>query len=410
MKTDLYRVLNRALTNEFKTAYRGSTVQSFVIWCFLKYCLDNKLCKDTKEGLDNLANILTDFYSKTVDANRVEKLFADVDEMYGQDRAISRMSSFFREETKFHEDIINVIAQLNFKTNLEETLDLIKASIHNLQNNLGGRYAFGGTNLGISKTASLLLNVEKKDTFADFCCGTGLSTLEIVKDLNTRIELSDINPDARATSLMVLIMFGYKNIKVSDFDPSSKEKATKLFADLPILPDMVNEKMSASTKYHADFLIKAKNMIDAEGKAVLVVPGKYLFSAVDAVRYSRDVLVIEECLDAVIALPYTFEGTAALANLVVLRKGVKNPIFVDASKFESNSDGIEQIVDIYNSRKEINGVSKVLSKDEILAQGTSFSPARYTIKETTINVEKELEETEEKLNAALAHLNELMNK
>lgn len=205
-------------------------------------------------------------------------------------------------------------------------------------------------------------------------------------------------------------MFGYKNIKVSDFDPSSKEKATKLFADLPILPDMVNEKMSASTKYHADFLIKAKNMIDAEGKAVLVVPGKYLFSAVDAVRYSRDVLVIEECLDAVIALPYTFEGTAALANLVVLRKGVKNPIFVDASKFESNSDGIEQIVDIYNSRKEINGVSKVLSKDEILAQGTSFSPARYTIKETTINVEKELEETEEKLNAALAHLNELMNK
>ena len=410
MKADLYRVLNRTLTNEFKTAYRSSTVQSFVIWCFLKYCLDNKLCLDTKEGLDNLANILTDFYSRTVDANRVERLFADVDEIYGQDRLITRMSSFFREETKFHEDIINVIAQLNFKTNLEETLDLVKSSIYNLQNNLGGRYTFGGTSLGISKTASLLLNVEEKDTFADFCCGTGLSTLEIVKDLNTRVELSDINPDARATSLMVLIMFGYKNIKVGEFKPDSKEKATKLFADLPILPEMVNEKMSASTKYHADFLIKAKNMIEAEGKAVLVVPGKYLFSAVDAVRYSRDVLVIEECLDAVIALPYTFEGTAALANLVVLKKGVKNPIFVDASKFESNSNGIDQIVDIYNSRKEVNGISKVLSKDEILAQGTSFSPARYTIKETTVNVDKELEETEEKLNAALAHLNELMNK
>ena len=410
MKTDLYRVLNRFLTSEFKTAYRGSTVQSFVIWCFLKYCLDNKICKDTKEGLDNLANILTDFYSKTIDANRVEELFADVDEIYGQDRFISRMSSFFREETKFHEDIINVIAQLNFKTNLEETLDLVNASIYNLQNNLGGRYTFGGTSLGISKIASLLLDVKEKDLFADFCCGTGLSTLEIVKDLNTRVELSDISPDARATSLMVLIMFGYKNIKVSEFEPDSKGKATKLFADLPILPDMVNEKMSASTKYHADFLIKAKNMIEAEGRAVLVVPGKYLFSAVDAVRHSRDVLVIEEYLDAVIALPYTFEGTAALANLVVLKKGVKNPIFVDASKFESNSNGIEQIVNIYNSRKEINGVSKILSKDEILTQGTSFSPARYTIKETTINVEKELEETKEKLNVALAHLNELMNK
>lgn len=410
MKADLSRVLNRALINEFKTAYRGSMVQSFVIWCFLKYCLDTKLCKDTKEGLDNITNVLTDFYSKTIDANHIEKLFTDIDEMYGQDRLLSRMSSFFREETKFHEDIIDVISQLNFKANLEETLDLIKASIYNLQNNLGGRYTFGGTSIGISRTASLLLKVEKKDSFADFCCGTGLSTLEIVKDLNTRVELSDISPDARATSLMVLIMFGYKNIRISDFEPGNKEKASKVFADLPILPDMVNEKMSASTKYHADFLIKAKNMIETEGKAVLVVPGKYLFSAVDAVRYSRDVLVIEEYLDAVISLPYTFEGTAALANLIVLKKGTKNPIFIDASKFESNSNGIEQIVDIYNNRTEVNGVSKVLSKDEILAQGTSFSPARYTIKETTVNVDKELEETEEKLNVALAHLNELMNK
>ena len=408
MRQDFSKELNRLLWGDFKDAYRGYSSQAFVIWCFLKCCLDRNICEPTREGFENLSNIKSDFYNHRIDAEKIDVWFTGIDRLYNQDNLLSRMSSFFKEGTKYHDSIIEVISRLDFVENSDETMELVKSSLYFFQSSLAGRYASSSTSLGISKLASAILDVKKDDVFVDFCVGSGLSTVEIVKDKETRINVEDISPDARVVSFMMFVMNGFKNFSVSNFGYSDNVVATKLFSDLPVVPD--GEKVSVSTKYHADFLLKAKKELAAGGLAVLVVPGKYLFSSVDAIRYSRDILVVEQYLDAVIALPFTFEGTSLTANLVILRNGSTNPLFIDASRFNTSFADIDEIVSIYRKREEINGVSKIADRDMLFANGTSFAPARYAIKEVAVDVDKELLETQEKLDKALEKLNALLNK
>lgn len=408
MRNDFSKELNRLLWGDFKDAYRGYSSQAFVIWCFLKYCLDKNICEPTKEGFENLSNIKSDFYNHRIDAEKIDIWFTGIDKEYNQNDLLSRFASFFKDGVKYHDSIISVISRFDFAANPEETMELVKSGLYFFQSSLAGRYSSSTTSMGISKIAAGILNVDEKDIFMDFCVGSGLSTLEIVKDKNTEIRVADINVEARALALMLFIMNGYKNFTIESFENQKSYKVTKLFSDLPVIPD--GEKISAATKYHAEFLIRAKNALDENGVAVLVVPGKYLFSSMDAIRYSRDVLLVEQCLDSVIALPFTFEGTSLTANLIVLRKNASRPLFIDASRFNTTFADIDSIVSLYKDREEVNGVSKIVSKEDILANGTSFSPARYAMKVVVVDVDKELEETQKQLDEAMNRLNHLLNK
>lgn len=411
MKADFSKEMNRMLWADFREAYRGYSTQAFIIWCFLKCCLDRNLCEQTKEGYENLSNIKSDFYNRKIDAGKIEILFNGVDKQYKQERMCSRFAAFFKEGINYQENIINVISRFDFSNESEEAIELVKSGIYFLQTSVAGRYVAETTNQGISRIASEILKVTDNDIYGDFCSGIGLSTLEIVNNKKTRISVSDINPDARSLSFMLFVMNNFANFDISDFQEEKERYVTKLFSDLPVIPVGENEKISASTKYHADFLIKAKNMIARGGKAILVVPGKYLFSSMDAIRYSRDVLIIEKYLDSVIALPFTFEGTSLTANLIILDKNPnKTTLFVDASRFNASTKDIDRIVEIYEKRLEINGVSKLVDSEEIMHQGTSFVPARYTIEVVARDIDKELEETQRKLDLALEHLNALLKK
>ena len=393
----------------FRTVYRNQSIHAFIVWCFLKYCLDLKMCNNTPESLSNYADLLADFYNSRIDASKVEKMFIDVEAKYSLNGSLSRAASFFREETSFIKDIIKVVSQFDFKNDLETLLPGIRALINFLVPRWSGRNTMGLTNLNVSRIASSILNVQPDDLFVDFCSGTGLSTLEVVDDSNTQVVLADINPDARTLSAMVLIMFQYKNFEIRSFyDLENNIKVSKLFSDLPIIINNFDPDGTVSMGNHANFLFKAKKMLKDDGVAVLTVPGKYLFSASDSIRYSRDVLIKEKYLDAVITLPFTYEGTTVKTNLIVLKKNSEKPLFIDASKITANDEGMDAILEIYSNRQEINGLSKCLTGEQILKEGTSFSPARYTIKEEYFDIDEELNKTETKLKEAIAHLRGLI--
>ena len=102
MRQDFSKELNRLLWGDFKDAYRGYSSQAFVIWCFLKCCLDRNICEPTREGFENLSNIKSDFYNHRIDAEKIDVWFTGIDRLYNQDNLLSRMSSFFKEGTKYH--------------------------------------------------------------------------------------------------------------------------------------------------------------------------------------------------------------------------------------------------------------------------------------------------------------------
>lgn len=179
-------------------------------------------------------------------------------------------------------------------------------------------------------------------------------------------------------------------------------------------------------KNYADFafILHALSYLSSKGRAAIVCfPG--IFYRKGAEKTIRKYLVDNSFVDAVIQLPENlFFGTSiATCVLVMAKNKTENKVlFIDVSnefkKVTNNNileeENINKIVDEFRNRKEIEYFSRYVSRDEIAENDYNLSVSTYVEKEDTrekIDIKvlnKEIEETVEKINKLRASINQIV--
>lgn len=179
-------------------------------------------------------------------------------------------------------------------------------------------------------------------------------------------------------------------------------------------------------KNYADFafILHALSYLSSKGRAAIVCfPG--IFYRKGAEKTIRKYLVDNSFVDAVIQLPENlFFGTSiATCVLVMAKNKTENKVlFIGASnefkKVTNNNileeENINKIVDEFRNRKEIEYFSRYVSRDEIAENDYNLSVSTYVEKEDTrekIDIKvlnKEIEETVEKINKLRASINQIV--
>lgn len=148
------------------------------------------------------------------------------------------------------------------------------------------------------------------------------------------------------------------------------------------------EKLPPKTKADFAFLLQGLYSLKDDGIMTIVLPQGVLFRGAKE-GHIRKLLLENNLVEAIIGLPsHIMDITSIPIVVIVLRKNKQSSdvLFIDASKeFGKNNHmknvlrdkDISQIVDIYNSKKEIKKYSYLASIDEIRKNSYNLNIPRY---------------------------------
>lgn len=139
------------------------------------------------------------------------------------------------------------------------------------------------------------------------------------------------------------------------------------------------------------FVIDAVKRLSDTGRAFFILPTGVLFRGNTEAKI-RTKLIENNLIDAVICLPGNlFQNTSIPTNILVLNKHKKDStvLFVDAStlctkvkKYNVITEkDIDEISYVYNSRREVKEVSKIVERETIKKNDYNMNPLRYEIHE-----------------------------
>lgn len=279
------------------------------------------------------------------------------------------------------------------------------------------------TPLCISMLVNKLLDIKDGDVFVDFVAGAGLSTMAIVDDKKVKIINSEIMPEYAAVATMLYIMAGYEDFSMNVENSLVKYDennciADKIFVDAPMgVKHEIYGKNFSATWLAVE---KTINMLKDGGRAVVVVPGSFLFGMTKEQINQRKKILENGWLKAVIALPACFYGTGVGVNLLVIEKTmVEKVVFINAtqngeetfSKKERKNivlthNGIDKISGIYKNKDVFTGVSILCGVNEIIGMNYDLTPVKYIPEEEIVDdymtldeINKELMELYQKIHA-----------
>lgn len=180
------------------------------------------------------------------------------------------------------------------------------------------------------------------------------------------------------------------NLDFSDFHANLDKDAFKkrFFAGIPNIPKNKKESMSI----YLLFIQHIMHSLSDTGKAAIVVPSGFVTAQKGIEKKIRERLVENNWLYGVASMPSSiFATTTTNVSVIFLDKKAdsKNIVLMDASKLgETVKEGKNQrtvltqveenkIIETFNSRKAIESLSVVVSKEEIIAKNYSFSAGQY---------------------------------
>lgn len=308
------------------------------------------------------------------------------------------------------------------------------------------------TPTGPSKLCATLatIGLDEAKAVGDCTCGSGSMLLETQKHLTKKkvghFYGQENNPTTYNLARMNMLMHG---VDYQDFDLYKGDTLTKdMYGDdLKLTVQVCNPpyslKWGADSKYlddprysgvgklapksHADLAFlqhMVYHMDETDGRVAVLLPLGVLFrgGAEEEIRkYLIDGL---NRLDAVIGLPANLFHGAAIPVVVLVLKSQRNGnsgniLFIDASKEfkpgknqnELTDENIENIVDAYVRREDIERFAHVATMDEIIENGYNLNIPRYvdtTEREEEIDlgrVRSELVEIQAKKQAAIDKVN-----
>lgn len=208
-----------------------------------------------------------------------------------------------------------------------------------------------------------------------------------------------------------------------DFSSTREQLATmqsRFWAGVPSVPNAKKESMAIYTL----FLQHVINSLKPNGKGAIVVPTGFL-TAKNGIEYSiREKLVKGKMLMGVVSMPSNiFANTGTNVSVVFIDKSGKteNPILIDASKLGEkvkegknqktvlHDDEIEKIISTFAEKKQIDDFSVIVSSEQMLEKGCSFSAGQYfEIKIDYVDITPE--EFEAKMNGYKQSLKEKFEK
>lgn len=391
-------------------------------------------------------------YNFKIRKRDIKGLFDDID------MTSSRLGGSVSEKNKRLADIIEGIGQINFKDFRNNDIDTFGDAYLYLISKYATNAGKSGGEFFTPQTVSKLLarlvmyGKNKINKVYDPTCGSGSLILQMKKQFDDHIiEEGFFGQEINMTNFnlcrmnMFLHNVNYNNfsIKRGDtlLDPLHNDEKTfdAIVSNPPYSikwvgdndPTLINDIRFApagklAPKNYADFafILHALSYLSSKGRAAIVCfPG--IFYRKGAEKTIRKYLVDNSFVDALIQLPENlFFGTSIATCILVMSKNkTENKVlFIDASnefkKVTNNNileeENINKIVDEFRNRKEIEYFSRYVSRDEIAENDYNLSVSTYVEKEDTrekIDIKvlnKEIEETVEKINKLRASINQIV--
>lgn len=416
-------IINELEKKLFTVLYSRNLEFSIVRLVFLKYAVDNYVGATSVENMQKCARAQKMFAMKDIE-NGVETIFTVlkyIDDEYNLSDVLSgneTISEYARE--LFGEDknrqrknvvttdfkgVMDILGSLD----LEEKNDnnvlgkaLVEALIENIAVN-SNRNSFSSeytTRSSLSKLAGQILNVKPEDVFCDFASGVGLSTIEITQNAMPRIVNADLNNASVAISVMLYIMYGYRNFKIFNENCLVKRIdglcGNKVFVDGPIASKLEKTQDNEYTDSSLAIINKVMHDYlsdDEKSLAVITLPSSPLFVTKKQAVALRKEMLTKGMLKAVVALPPMWRGTAVGTNILVIsREKNKDILFVNAQETQATArervadvtgevllpqDRINLIAQTVLNPETIEGFSKVVSYEEVQNKEYSLIPASY---------------------------------
>ena len=257
----------------------------------------------------------------------------------------------------------------------------------------------------------------KTDRVIDICSGTGALTIGVGDDVEYQCE--ELSSMSIPVLLFNLALRGInatvlqKDVLLNKIEKIYKISKNGDFSDIEIIEDYVETKANVvisnppySLKWQPKsdprfdgyelaprnasdyaFVLDGLSRLTEIGQAFYILPSGVLYRG-NAEYKIRKQLVKNNLIDAVIALPENlFLNTSIPVNILVFNKAKKNDdvLFISANKmFKKNGkqnvmtdEHIEQIKEVYLSRKTVDKFSNVVKQSKIRDNDYCLSVSRY---------------------------------
>lgn len=337
----------------------------------------------------------------------------------------------------FAKALVNKLITFNFEEVFDQKYDffatVFEYLIADYNKNGGGKYAEYFTPHAVATVMARLLVDEKEDLKSITCCdpsaGTGTLLMALAHQIGEdRCTIYSQDQSQKSTTMLRLNLilnnlvhslpnvvqgdsltsWGHKGENESmkeqfdyvvsnppfnvDFSESVEHQAFKndkrFFAGIPNVPNKSKDSMAI----YLCFLQHILYILKSTGKAAVVVPTGFLTASTGIAQKIKQRIVDEGWLKGVVSMPSNiFANTGTNVSVVFVDKSNKSgeAILIDASKLgekikiDKNQKTvlrdfeIDQIIDTFKQKKEIDDFSKVVSFEDIKQKKYSLSAGQY---------------------------------
>lgn len=417
------------VANKVRGAFEISELCKVMIYTlFLKY-IEIKRKQDESDDILSVYDdkfslgYLSLTYGRMVDAFNLANYVAEVE------RALNLESNIIADEfrrllEKADVDLVKVIFeavdQIDFESN-EQLYDIALMLLNKLAYASGRMSGEAFTNLSLCKLETRLLDCKEDMLVYDGFCGCGVSINEVA-DNKGIVYLQDMNVSTLALATVITLLKGNKigGIRCGDsqLNPLSDAKYDRIVSEPPFLPKYSNDYFIAMPQGNCVYqgsldgeslaLRHCLAHLKEDGIAVVLVPMSFLFKSGRGAEI-REKLVVDKFIDTVIELPPgILPNTGAATALIVFKNNRPDDSIylinakeffekIDRNQIVISDENIARIVELYQSRESVEGVSHNTSIEEIAANGFNLCTTQYvtlspedtiTIEDTTVYVQK----------------------
>lgn len=173
-----------------------------------------------------------------------------------------------------------------------------------------------------------------------------------------------------------------------DILENDKNVYERFFAGVPSVPKNKKKGMQIYLMFIQHILATLKD----NGKACIIVPSGFCTDSLKIALNIRKMLIDNNYLEGVIQMPSNiFSNTGTNVSIISINKAKENNevILIDASnlgkkeKFDSGQrtilldKDVDQIIDVYHNKDNLDNFSKKVTIDEIKENGYQINPGRY---------------------------------
>lgn len=298
--------------------------------------------------------------------------------------------------------IFGAVEQISFE-NSEQLYEVALQLLSKLSYARGRMSGEQYSNLSLCKLEAKLLDCQGGMTVYDGFCGCGVSANEAANNKGI-VFMQDINVSTIALASVLTLLKGNEIGAIrcgdSQLNPLSYEEYDRIVSEPPFMPKYSNDyfmSMPSENFIYQDNLDSESLALrhslahlKKEGIAIVLVPMGFLFKSGKGAEI-REKLIVDNYIDTVIELPSgVLPSTGAATALLIFRKNKSdNAIYminakslfekVDRNQVVISDENIDKIVNLYNTRESVEGISHNTPIEEILNNGYNLCTTQYVI-------------------------------